>query len=203
MGWWWFCPERGWSTFISSSSTSASTSMGSSSPSGRTTSISSVVWSFPSAASSWQAGNPSCLLRRKTKQLRSSKLSCQWHLSFSYLSCGHRAPLFIGLRTKDVRWLMISGSHGDGILTMSHGNEHMALLGVGAYSLRVAQVLKEEEGWESWDHPKDYSKCQWYRNIEFWVWAREERPFLHKKWKYKEQRCKKIFRCYCKWHELC
>lgn len=46
---------------------------------------------------------------------------------------------------------MISGSHGDGILTMSHGNEHMALLGVGAYSLRVAQVLKEEEGWEKFN----------------------------------------------------
>lgn len=55
---------------------------------------------------------------------------------------GYRVPLFIGLGTK-VRFV-ISVGRGDAIVTMSHGD--IVVLGAGAYGLRVAPVLKEEEG---------------------------------------------------------
>lgn len=40
---------------------------------------------------------------------------------------------------------MTSGGHGDAILRMSHSDQNMVVLGFGAYSLRLAPVLKEEE----------------------------------------------------------
>lgn len=63
-------------------------------------------------------------------------------------SSGHRVPLFKGLRTTSVRWLVTSEGHGDVILTTSPGDQNMAVLGAEAYGLRVAPVLKEG-GWGS------------------------------------------------------
>ena len=40
---------------------------------------------------------------------------------------------------------MTSGSHGDAILRMPHSDQNMVVLGFGAYGLRLAPVLKEEE----------------------------------------------------------
>lgn len=45
-----------------------------------------------------------------------------------------------------MRWLGTAENHGAEVLRVSHADQNMAALGVGAYGLRVAPVLKEEEG---------------------------------------------------------
>lgn len=153
MSWWCFCPDGVGSTFIASSSDFGSTSTGFSS-------LSDDEWDLHCLDSVEHLYQPPLLSRsqyilppwqKKNKNHLAIELKVATGISCSVtevLDTGF--PYLQGSEPKAMKWLMTSGGHGDIILRMCPGNQNMAVLGDVAYSLTVAPVLKEKEGWGCW-----------------------------------------------------